>query len=237
MILKKNRFKPLFKQIIKLRGNFQNRNKLSNFKREKWKTSIDIYKRKTRSFRNYRKFRPYNIAGCYVTRYANKGTAYKKKFRDKLNIKKSLRMFYGNILNKKFKNRISKISKSNCLKMGFLASFETRLDILLYRARFSNSVRGARQFITHGKIYVNGLNVKNKSYQIKAGDLISFKPKNNNLYRVSAVRSLNWPLPPKYLLVNFRTMQILFLGNINRTTLSVSFLLYFRLQKILTNHF
>ena len=35
MILKKNRFKPLFKQIIKLRGNFQNREKLSKFKKEK----------------------------------------------------------------------------------------------------------------------------------------------------------------------------------------------------------
>ena len=75
--------------------------------------------------------------------------------------------------------------------MGFLKLFETRLDILLYRARFSNSVRGARQFITHGKIYVNGLNVKNKSYQIKAGDLISFKFKNTKVYQVSALRSPN----------------------------------------------
>ena len=34
---KKSRFKPLFKQIIKLRGNIQNRNKLLKFKKKNGK--------------------------------------------------------------------------------------------------------------------------------------------------------------------------------------------------------
>lgn len=237
MILKKSRFRPLFKQVIRLRGNFQNRKKLLNFKKEKWKSSIMFYKRKTRRFRNFRKFKPLNFTRYRVTRYANKGTAYKKKFRDRLSVKRSFRTFYGGIADKKLKKKMSKIFKNTCSKIGLLKLFENRLDAILYRAKFSDSVRGAGQLITRGKILVNGLNVKSKSYQIKAGDLIRYNPKYyKKIYRVAIMRSPKWPLPPKHLLIHFKTMQILFLDNFQKPALSTSFLLSLKLQKVLINH-
>lgn len=236
---KKNRFKPLFKQIIKLRSNIQNRKKLLNFKKKKWKSTIQFYKRKIKIYKNYQKFKPLDQTKYYVTRYSSRGTEYKKRFRDKLNAQRSFRLFYGGLSYNILNNQIKKISKNKNTvnsQLELLKLFETRLDTVLYRAKFSYSLRSAGQLVTHGKVYVNNHRIKSKSYQIKAGDLISLDPKFCRLYEISIVKSLKWPLPPKNLLVNFNTMQILFLNNIQQTTLSTSFLFNLRLQKILTNH-
>jgi ribosomal protein S4 len=236
---KKSRFKPLFKQIIKLRSNIQNRKKLLNFKKKKWKSTIQFYKRKIKIYKNYQKFKPSDQTKYYVTRYSSRGTEYKKRFRDKLNAQRSFRLFYGGLSRNILNNQIKKISKNkNTInsQLELLKLFETRLDTVLYRAKFSDSLRSAGQLVTHGKVYVNNQIIKSKSYQIKAGDLINLDPKIFRLYEISIVRSLKWPLPPKNLLVNFNTMQILFLNNIQQTTLSTLFLFNLRLQKILTNH-
>lgn len=236
---KKSRFKPLFKQIIKLRSNVQNRKKLLNFKKKKWKDTIQFYKKKIKIYKNYQKFKPSDPIKYYITRYSNRGTEYKKRFRDKLNANRSFRLFYGGLSYKILNNQIKKISKKKNIinsQLELLKLFETRLDTILYRAKFSESLRRAGQLVTHGKVYVNNRRIKSKSYQIKAGDLITVDPKFFRLYEISIVRSLKWPLPPKNLLINFNTMQILFLNNIQQTTLSTSFLFNLRLNKILTNH-
>lgn len=236
---RKSRFKPLFKQIIKLRNNIQNRKKLLNFRKKKWKITIQFYKKKIRTYKNYQKFKPLDQTKYYVTRYPSKGTGYKKRFRDKLNAQRSFRLFYGGLSYNIFNNQIKKISKNkNSInsQLELLKLFETRLDTILYRSKFSDSLRSAGQLVTHGKVYVNNLKIKSKSYQIKPGDIISLDPKFFKLYEVSIVKSLKWPLPPKNLLINFNTMQIIFLSNIQQTTLSTSFLLNLRLQKLLTNH-
>ena len=236
---KKSRFKPLFKQIIKLRNNIQNRKKLFNFTKKKWKTTIQFYKKKIKSYKNYQKFKPLDQTKYSVTRYSSRGTEYKKKFRDKLNSQRSFRLLYGglsyNILNNKIKKVLKNKNNLNS-QLELLKLFETRLDTILYRAKFSDSLRSAVQLITHGKVYVNNRQIKSKSYQIKVGDLISLNPRFFKLYKISIVKSLKWPLPPKNLLVNFNTMQILFLNNIQQITLSTLFLFNLRLQKIMTNH-
>lgn len=235
---KKKRFKPLFKQIIKLRDNIQNRKKLLNFKKKKWKNTLQFYKRKIKPYKNYLKFKPLDQIKYCITRYPNRGTEYKKRFRDKLNSGRSLRLLYGGLTHKKLKNLIKKIPKNNNIinsQLRLLKLFETRLDTILFRAKFSDSLRSAGQLIDHGKVYVNNYKIQSKSYQIKTGDLISLNPTSSKLYKKSIARSLKWPLPPKHLLINFKTMQIIFLNNITRTTLSTLFLNNLRLQKILTN--
>ena len=236
--LKKNRFKPLFKQIIKLRGNIQNRKKLLNFKKKKWKNPIQFYKRKIRVYKNHQKFKPLDQTKYYITRYSTRGTEYKKRFRDKLNARRSLRLLYGGLTDKLLKNKIKNLSKNKKieLELKLLKSFETRLDSVLYRAKFCTSLRSAGQLIAHGKVYINQHKVTSKSYQVKPGDLISLNTQCLKLYEISIVRSLKWPLPPKHLLINYRTMQILFIDNIQQTTLSTLFLFHLKMQKILTNY-
>ena len=46
MLNKKNRFKPLYKQFIKLRENVQSRKRFLEFKSKKWEKPIDFYKKK-----------------------------------------------------------------------------------------------------------------------------------------------------------------------------------------------
>lgn len=235
---KKSRFKPLFKQIIKLRSNIQNRKKLLNFKKKKWKYTIQFYRKKVKDYRNYQKFKPLDQTKYYVTRYSTRGTEYKKRFRDKLNSNRSFRLFYGGITYRVLQNKLKKIrNKKSSIdtKLEILNLFETRLDTVLYRAKFSTSLRASGQLITDGNVRVNGLKITTKSFQVKTGSIISLDPKCLKLYEVFAIRSMKWPLPPKHLIVNFKTMQILFIDQVQQTTLSTSFLFNLRLQKILTN--
>jgi len=236
---KKNRFKPLFKQLIKLRENVQNRQKLLRFKKEKWKTFLKFYINKNRS---YRKFKPVDSEKYVVTKYGTRGTGYTKRYRDTLQAGKRLRVFYGGLLKKYFKNRIRKVLNKTRLKVTtdlkliLLKSFESRLDVVLYRAKFAASIKSARQLILHKKIYVNDKKVKNKAYMLNPGDTITLNPKCLEIYENNIIQSLKWPLPPKYLVINYKTMQILFLGSIEDTNLSNNFSFNLKLEKILINY-
>jgi small subunit ribosomal protein S4 len=87
---------------------------------------------------------------------------------------KKLKIFYGNILKKYIKNSInlSISSKNKKINLVFLKIFEKRLDVVLYRAKFSPNIKNARQLIFHGIILVNYKTVKIKSFKLKSGDLI-----------------------------------------------------------------
>ena len=235
----KNRFKPLFKQIIKLRENIQNRQKLLKFKKKKWKSFLRFYINKNK---NYRKFKPVDCSKYVVTRYGTRGTSYTKRFRDALQTGKKLRIFYGGLLKKYFKNTIKNTirktkSKTNTdLKLILLKNFESRLDVVLYRAKFTTSVRNGRQLILHGKVYVNNEKVKSKAFVLKAGDIITLDSDYFDNYENNIIQSIKWPLPPKYLIINYKTMQILFLGNIEDTNFANSFSFNLKLEKALVNY-
>jgi ribosomal protein S4 len=82
-----------------------------------------------------------------------------QKFRNTLHASKRFRLFYGDFSSKYLKNQIkaalnkskaqSKFLKTDTL---FLELFESRLDTVLYRSKFSISMRGAQQLIVHGKV-------------------------------------------------------------------------------------
>jgi hypothetical protein len=59
---KKNRYKPRFKQFLKLRENVQNRNKILKFKKKKWEKLLQFYKRK---LKRYKKFKPKDQTSIY----------------------------------------------------------------------------------------------------------------------------------------------------------------------------
>ncbi len=64
---------------------------------------------------------------------------------------------------------------------NFLRLLESRLDNLVYRIGFASTRRGARQFVNHGHILVNGNKVDIPSYRCKPGDVISLKEKDKEL--------------------------------------------------------
>jgi small subunit ribosomal protein S4 len=231
---KKNRFKPLYKQFINLYENVQNRQKILQFKKQKWNKFISYLKYKSKK---YKKFKPYNQNQYLVSRYPNKWNSYKKgTYKNILQTYKKFKLLYGDLGKKKIKNYIIKSlkikNKKTVLISYFLNLFESRLDIALYKAKFSLSVRSARQLISHGKILVNYNKVTNPSYNLKTGDLISINPKFKFLIEMSIANSSIWPIPPKHLSINYKTFQIIF-GTFTNENISTQFNFNLNLEKLL----
>ena len=130
------------------------------------------------------------------------------------------------IKNKKFKNKNPELLKL----------FEKRLDVVLYRAKFCHSLRNAQQLIVHGKVSVNSKIVRSKSFVLEAGDLISIDFKHTELIQSNIRESEMWPIPPKHLLINYKTMQIIF-GDVNHTNSFLLYPFYLNLEKILVNFY
>ena len=65
---------------------------------------------------------------------------------------------------------------------------ERRLDNVVRRAGFTKTRPQARQGITHGHFQVNGITVDKPSYMLRAGDVITVRPRKNLqvMYRVLA---------------------------------------------------
>jgi ribosomal protein S4 len=117
----------------------------------------------------------------------------------------------------------------------FLEIFESRLDTVLYRSKFNVSMRGAQQFIAHGKVRVNYRTVQRKTFKLTPGDLITIDPNYSSLIEKNVIESPAWPIPPKHLTINYKTMQILF-GDIKNTNISTAFSFNLNLEKILVNY-
>lgn len=115
---------------------------------------------------------------------AAKGTARNdKKLSDygtQLLEKQRLRAYYG-VMEKQFANYFEKASKSKELTgFALIKLLECRLDNLVYRLGFANSIRQARQMVVHGHILVNGKKVDIPSYNVSIGDEIKLKDKSQN---------------------------------------------------------
>lgn len=233
MFKRKNRFKPLYKKFIKLRENPQNRSKVLKFKKQKWASFVEFYKRKLKW---YKKFRPQNQDRYLVSKYPNRYTSYAQRYKRTFQSYKKFNLLYGNSLKGVIKRGVLTVKDKKVRNQNpeFLKLFERRLDVVLYRAKFCHSLRNAQQLIVHGKISVNTKKMRIKSFMLKQGDLISVDLKYSELIQSNIRQSKIWSIPPKHLLINFKTMQIVF-GDLNHTTLSLLYPFYLNLEKILVN--
>jgi small subunit ribosomal protein S4 len=237
MILKqKNRFKPLYKQFINLNENVQNRKKILKFKKQKWSKLVSLVKHK---LKRYKKFKPQNQTQYVVSRSPNKWNSYKKgKHRNILQAYKKFRLLYGNFTRKKLKRFIKQAlnSQMSSVNIRFLKIFESRLDTILHRAKFSRSIREARQLVVHGKILVNNKKIKSQGYCLKAGDLITAYSKYNFIIEKNIANATIWPLPPKHLIINYKTLQII-IGNMDINNFASYFNFNLNLEKLLVDYY
>lgn len=72
---------------------------------------------------------------------------------------------------------------------------ERRLDNVVRRSGFTKTRPQARQGITHGHFYVNGQKVTSPSYLLRAGDVVTVRPKEKiqQLYQRAAGESETQP--------------------------------------------
>ena len=92
--------------------------------------------------------------------------------------KQRLRAYYG-VLEKQFRNYVKKAEKSKeSTGVALIQMLECRLDNVVYRLGFANSIRQARQMVVHGHILVNGKIVEIPSFAVQVGDEVSLREKS-----------------------------------------------------------
>jgi len=103
-------------------------------------------------------------------------------FGTQLRAKQKLKGYYGNITEKQF----SKVYEEADRRKGntsenLVGLLESRLDAVVYRAKFVPTVWAARQFVNHGHVLVNGKRVNIASYRVKAGDVVEVRERSRNM--------------------------------------------------------
>ena len=92
--------------------------------------------------------------------------------------KQRLRAYYG-VLEKQFRNYVKKAEKSKeSTGVALIQMLECRLDNVVYRLGFANSIRQARQMVVHGHILVNGKKVDIPSFAVQVGAEVSLREKS-----------------------------------------------------------
>jgi small subunit ribosomal protein S4 len=117
-----------------------------------------------------------------------------------LRAKQKLKGYYGNITEKQFRKVYDEASRqkgdTSEILIGLL---ESRLDAVVYRAKFVPTVFAARQFINHGHVKVNGRRVKVASYRCKPGDVVEVKEKSKQMALVLEASQLAERDVPDYI--------------------------------------
>jgi small subunit ribosomal protein S4 len=113
------------------------------------------------------------------------GQRRKQKVSDfglQLRAKQKLKGYYGNLTEKQFSRTYEEAArrKGNTAE-NLVGLLESRLDAIVYRAKFVPTPFAARQFVNHGHVLVNGKRVNIASYRVKPGDVVSVREKSRNI--------------------------------------------------------
>ncbi len=101
--------------------------------------------------------------------------------------KQKVRRLYG-LLEKQFAKLMKEASRRDGLSgENLLQLLELRLDNTVYRSGLATSRRGARQLVSHGHFMLNDRRVDIPSIRVKAGDVITVRPKSAKSGYFSAI--------------------------------------------------
>ena len=129
-----------------------------------------------------------------------------------LRAKQKLKGYYGNLTEKQFagtyKDAAKKKGNTAETLIGLL---ESRLDAIVYRAKFVPTPFAARQFVNHGHILVNGKRVNIPSYRVKVGDVVQVRERSRNMALVLEALQLAERDTPDYVEVDAKAMTAKYL--------------------------
>ena len=125
---------------------------------------------------------PFNTRAYGPGQHGQTKTSKPSDYGIQLQAKQKLKAYYGNINERQFRNIYRKaLSKRGDTTENLIALLESRLDTVIYRAKFAPTVFAARQMINHGHIKVNQKRVNIASYVVKNTDLIEIREKSKKL--------------------------------------------------------
>lgn len=116
-----------------------------------------------------------NIPGQHGGGRQSKPSLYAQQLREK----QKVRRLYG-LVEKQFARLMNEATrtKEGLAGENLLKLLELRLDNAVYRAGFAVSRRAARQLVSHGHFMLNGRRVDIPSIRLKAGDIVTVRPKS-----------------------------------------------------------
>jgi small subunit ribosomal protein S4 len=87
---------------------------------------------------------------------------------------------------------------------------ESRLDAVVYRAKFAQTVFEARQIINHGHIKVNGKKVNISSYMVKENDEVEVKESSKQMAKILSAVANKEREVPEYIVADHKQMTAKF---------------------------
>ncbi len=154
---------------------------------------------------------PLNIRAYGPGQHGQRRKGKLSDFGLQLRAKQKLKGYYGNISEKAFHRYYVEASRQRGdtgeILIGLL---ESRLDALVYRAKFVPTVFAARQFVNHGHIAVNGRRINIASYSCKPGDVIEVQERSKQLALVLEATQLPERDVPDYVEVDHNKMVATF---------------------------
>jgi len=129
-----------------------------------------------------------------------------------LRAKQKLKGYYGNLTEKQFSRTYNEAArrKGNTSE-NLIALLESRLDAIVYRAKFTPTPFSARQFVNHGHVLVNGKRVNIPSYRVKVGDIVQVRERSRNMALVLEALQLAERDTPDYVEVDAKAMTAKYL--------------------------
>ena len=125
---------------------------------------------------------PFNTRAYGPGQHGQTKTSKPSDYGIQLQAKQKLKAYYGNINERQFRNIYRKaLSKRGDTTENLIALLESRLDTVIYRAKFAPTVFAARQMINHGHIKVNKKRVNISSFTVKSADTIEVREKSKKL--------------------------------------------------------
>lgn len=129
-----------------------------------------------------------------------------------LRAKQKLKGYYGNLTEKQFVRTYEEADrrKGNTSE-NLIALLESRLDAIVYRAKFVPTVFAARQFVNHGHVQVNGKRVNIASYRVSPGDVVTVRERSKNMALVLEALQSSERDTPDYIEVDAKAMSAKFI--------------------------
>jgi small subunit ribosomal protein S4 len=124
-----------------------------------------------------------------------------------LRAKQKLKGYYGNISEKQFLSIYKEASRiKGDTSENLIGLLESRLDAIIYRAKFAATVFASRQFINHGHVLVNGKRVNIPSYRCKVGDVVEVRERSKQLAILIEATQLAERDVPDYIVADHNKM-------------------------------
>lgn len=116
-----------------------------------------------------------------------------------LRAKQKLKGYYGDVTEKQFRRAYKEAAAmKGDTSQNLIGLLEQRLDMVVYRAKFTPTIFAARQLVSHGHIRVNGIKCNIASRKVAPGDVISLSAKAKEMLLVIEAQSLAERDIPEY---------------------------------------